>query len=128
MDAAAAGLGGPYNVVSPPGFTTMEELLEACVRATGSDAELRWVEPETILRAGVEPWSDLPIWIPPGELHATLHRCGVGKALGAGLKCRPVAETVADTWAWLQRIGGVPPQRPDRPSVGLDPQVEASLL
>jgi len=128
LDAAAAGLHGPYNMISPSGFTTMRELLETCVRVTGSDAELRWVEPEAILGAGVEPWTDLPIWIPPGEAHATIHEADVAKAVAAGLKCRPVTETVADTWEWLQRIGGEPPQRPDRPKVGLDPQVEASLI
>jgi 2'-hydroxyisoflavone reductase len=128
LAAAGEGLGGAYNVVSPPDFTTMGELLETCVQVTGSDAELRWTEPERILAAGVQPWMDLPIWLPPGEDHATMHRSGVGKALAAGLKCRPVAETVADTWAWLRSIGGVAPQRPDRPQVGLDPDVEASLL
>jgi nucleoside-diphosphate-sugar epimerase len=128
LDAAVAGLGGPYDVVSPPGFTTMRELLETCVEITGSDAELRWTDPERILQAGVEPWQDLPIWLPPGETHAMIHQAGVAKALAAGLKCRPVAETVADTWAWLRSIGGEPPQRPDRPQVGLDPEVEASLL
>jgi hypothetical protein len=48
--------------------------------------------------------------------------------VGAGLRCRPVAETVADTWRWLQQIGGAAPQRPDRPAVGLDPEVEAKVL
>ena len=30
---------------------------------------------------------------------------GTDRAQAAGLRCRPVAETVADTWAWL-RDGG----------------------
>ncbi|MFF8605032.1 NAD-dependent epimerase/dehydratase family protein [Streptomyces sp. NPDC015346] len=128
LDATEAGLHGPYNLVSPPGHTTTEELLEACVRVTGSDAELRWTAPETILAAGVEPWSDLPIWIPPGELYDAMHTADVSKALGAGLRCRPVAETVADTWAWLESIGGGAPQRPDRPQLGLSPEREAALL
>ncbi|MFD0854552.1 reductase, partial [Actinomadura adrarensis] len=128
LEAAREGLGGAYNVVSAPDFTTMGELLETCVRVTGSDAELRWTAPERILEAGVQPWTDLPIWIPPGEGHESIHESGVGKALAAGLKCRPVAETVADTWTWLRSIGGVAPQRPDRPQVGLAPDVEASLI
>jgi len=32
--------------VSEPGHTTMGDLLEACARATGSSAELRWTPPE----------------------------------------------------------------------------------
>lgn len=128
LDAAARGLGGAYNLVSPPGHTTMGHLLEECVRVTGSDAELRWTDPDTILAAGVEPWSQLPVWLPPGELHDMMHGGDVSKALAAGLRCRPVAETVRDTWAWLRSVGGTAPQRPDRPAVGLAPEAEAALL
>ncbi|WP_432011745.1 NAD-dependent epimerase/dehydratase family protein [Streptomyces cucumeris] len=128
LDAAQGGLGGAYNVVSPPGHTTMGELLESCVRVTGSDAELRWAAPETVLAAGIEPWSELPVWLPPGELYDTMHRGDVSKVLAAGLRCRPVAETVADTWTWLSALGGVAPHRPDRPPVGLDAEREAEVV
>ncbi|MEV4949964.1 NAD-dependent epimerase/dehydratase family protein [Streptomyces sp. NPDC053755] len=128
LDAAGAALSGPYNLVSPPGHTTMGDLLDACVQVTGSDAELRWTDPETILAAGVEPWSDLPVWIPPGELYDAMHTADVSKAVASGLRCRPVRETVADTWAWLESIGGAAPQRPDRPSLGLAAEREAALL
>ncbi|WP_336208596.1 NAD-dependent epimerase/dehydratase family protein [Nonomuraea sp. LPB2021202275-12-8] len=127
LDAAARGLGGAYNVVSPPGFVTMRELLETCVRVTGSDAELRWLEAQEILAAGVEPWSDLPIWL-LGEDHDFMHGGDVSKAVAAGLRCRPVEETVAGTWEWLRGIGGRAPMRADRPPVGLDPALEAKLL
>ncbi|MFM9367508.1 NAD-dependent epimerase/dehydratase family protein [Streptomyces sp. Da 82-17] len=129
LDAARAGLSGPYNLIAPPGHTTTGALLEACVQVTGSDAELRWTAPETIVEAGVEPWTQLPIWVPPHtELHQALHNGDVSKALGAGLRCRPAEETVRDTWEWLQSIGGVAPQRPDRPQLGLAPEVEEKLL
>ncbi|MEI7034614.1 NAD-dependent epimerase/dehydratase family protein [Streptomyces pratensis] len=128
LDASARGLHGAYNTVSRPGHTTMGELLDACVDVTGADAELRWTDPEVLTSAGVEPWSDLPIWLPEGELHDSLHRGGHVKAYAAGLRCRPVAETVADTWSWMCDRGGVAPRRADRPSVGLDPLLEAKLL
>ncbi|MFB7473402.1 NAD-dependent epimerase/dehydratase family protein [Kitasatospora sp. NPDC056184] len=128
LDALGAGLGGPYDLVAPPGHSSTGELLEACAAVTGSDAELRWTAPEAIAAAGIEPWSQLPFWVPPGEFHATMHGASVGKAVAAGLRCRPTAETVADTWAWLRSIGGVAPRRPDRPAVGLDPEAEAKAL
>lgn len=128
LDAAGHGLGGPYNLVSPPGHTTMAELLESCVRVTGSGAELRWTDPETILTAGVEPWTELPVWVPPGEFHDALHQGGVSRAVAAGLRCRPVAETVADTWAWLCALDGEPPRLPGLPPVGLDLRKEAEIL
>ncbi|TMR00424.1 NAD-dependent epimerase/dehydratase family protein [Actinomadura soli] len=128
LDAIEQGLGGPFDLVSPPDHTTMQELLEACIHTTDSDAELVWTPPETILEAGIEPWMDLPIWLPPGEDYDTLHRGNVAKALSTGLRCRTVQETVADTWEWLQSIGGRAPQRPDRPTVGLDAETEAKVL
>ncbi|WNI16050.1 reductase [Actinacidiphila sp. ITFR-21] len=128
LDALAAGRGGPYNVISEPGHTTMGELLAECVRVTGSSARLRWAAPEVIAAAGIEPWTQLPVWLPPGEEHDALHGADVSRALGAGLRCRPVGETVADTWAWMRGLPGPLPQRPDRPPVGLDPEVERRVL
>lgn len=128
LSAAERGLGGAYNVVSPVGFATMGDLLQACIDATGSSATLRWVDPAVLASAGAEPWMDLPAWLPPGEAHDTMHGADVSKAIAAGLLCRPISETVSDTWSWLSSIGGVAPQRPDRPVVGLAPEVEATIL
>ncbi|MFB9238303.1 NAD-dependent epimerase/dehydratase family protein [Plantactinospora siamensis] len=127
LDALAAGRHGPYNVVSPSGHTTMGELLHACATATGSTADLRWWDPDRILAAGIEPWTELPVWLPPGEQHDTMHRGDVSRALAAGLRCRPVTDTVTDTWTWLRDLPAAP-QRPDRPRAGLDPDREAALL
>lgn len=127
--AVEQGLSGPFNLISPQGHATMGELLEACVRVTGGPAELRWTAPEIVLDAGIEPWTQLPVWVPPGsDMHDALHSADVSRAVATGLVCRPVGETVADTWRWLREIGGEAPQRPDRPRKGLDPEVEAKVL
>ena len=129
LDAGAGGLSGPYNVVSPRGHATMGELLDACAAVTGSDAELRWTDPDVVLGAGIAPWTGLPVWVPPdSDLHDTLHGADTSRAAAAGLRCRPVTETVADTWNWLRDIGGVAPQRLDRPVLGIDPETEAKAL
>jgi nucleoside-diphosphate-sugar epimerase len=128
LDAAAERRAGPVNLVSPPGHTTMGELLETAAEVTGGRAELRWTDPETIAAAGIEAWTQLPVWLPPGPEHDFMHGADVSRALAAGLRCRPVRETVADTWAWLSALGGAAPQRTDRPQVGLDPAVEAKVL
>ncbi|MEV5309092.1 SDR family oxidoreductase [Streptomyces sp. NPDC052610] len=122
-------LSGPYNLVSPRGHATIGSLLEACARVTGGTAELCWTDPELILEAGIEPWTQLPVWVPPNsDLHEALHCADVSRAVAAGLRCRPVEETVADTWSWLRELGGVAPLRPDRPHKGLDPETEATVL
>ncbi|MFF8968195.1 SDR family oxidoreductase [Streptomyces sp. NPDC014995] len=129
LGAVERELSGPYNLVSPQGHTTTGALLDACARVTGAAAELRWTAPEVILDAGIEPWTQLPVWVPPGsDMYDALHSADVSRAVVTGLACRPVEETVADTWRWLQDIGGTAPQRPDRTAKGLDPEVEAKVL
>ncbi|MFF4955286.1 NAD-dependent epimerase/dehydratase family protein [Streptomyces chattanoogensis] len=128
LDAVRDGLGGAYNLVSELGHATMGDLLESCVRATGSAAELRWTAPEEVLAAGIEPWTELPVWLAPGELRDAIYGPDVTKALATGLRCRPIAETVTDTWSWLRSRGGTAPHRPDRPAVGLPPEKENAAL
>lgn len=129
LDAVEQELTGPYNLMSPQGHATMGTFLDACVATVGGTAELRWTEPEVILDAGIEPWTQLPVWVPPGsDLHDALHSADVSRAVATGLRCRPVEETVADTWRWLQDIGGTAPMRADRALKGVDPEVEAKVL
>ena len=119
---------GEYNVVSEPNRTSLGELLGLAKTVTGSDGVIHWADPATLVTAGVKPWTDLPIWLPAGEDHETMHEADVSHAIAAGLRIRPLAETVADTWTWLQSIGGVAPQRPDRPPLGLSPERERALI
>jgi hypothetical protein len=101
VTAAADQLTGVFNVVSAPGHTTMHELLTCCVEVTGNDATLRWTAPAAVLAAGVQPWSQLPIWVPPGHPLRAMHETDTSRARSAGLRCRPVRNTVADVWQWL---------------------------
>lgn len=128
LDAVSAGMIGPVNVVSRPGHASMGELLDACVAVTGSGARLRWTPEELLAEHFVEPWTELPCWVP--ELAPTMagHLAArVERATESGLRCRPVTETVADTWAWLQ-AGGVPVPRPGLPPVGLPAEKERAVL
>src|ERR1022692_4172148 len=92
-----------------------------------ADANLVWVAPEVIDAAGIEPWIELPVWVPPYGEGASLHDGNVSAILAAGLVCRPVQETVTDTWRWLQTEGD-PPVGAGRPQHGLDPDREREVL
>jgi nucleoside-diphosphate-sugar epimerase len=127
LDAATGRLAGAYNLVSRSGHTTMGELLEVAAEVTGGRAALRWLDPEAVLAAGIRPWTQLPLWLPPGPAHEFLHAGDVSRAHAAGLRTRPVRETVADTWAWLGSLSSMP-RHADGPAVGLDPAVEAAVL
>jgi hypothetical protein len=106
----------------------MGELLRVAAEVTGGRAELVWASAEQIEAAGIAAWTDLPIWMTPGKDHDYIHRGDVSKAVGAGLRVRPVSETIADTWAWLQSLPGPAPQRADRAPVGVSPELEAKAL
>jgi hypothetical protein len=127
LDNLVRGTTGAIDTVSPPGFTTIRALLEACVTATGSDAELVWVPEEVLDAEGAEPWTQLPCWVPStGEL-AGLMESDTSRAAETGLRCRPVEETVRDTWAWVQR-DGMPAPREGLPLNGLPTELEQRLL
>lgn len=126
LSSAERHVTGVFNTVSQPGHATMGELLDACQAVTGGGAELVWTPPETIAEAGIAPWTELPIWVPPFSDLVGLHTGDVSAALRQGLRCRAIADTVADTWSWLQAEGD-PPSLSDG-SVGLDPAREAQVL
>ncbi|WP_030483832.1 NAD-dependent epimerase/dehydratase family protein [Nocardioides aequoreus] len=88
-------------------ITTMGELLEAVAEGVGSDARLFWAHPGFLRRHQVEPWAgprSLPLWLPE-EMGGMLTH-DVCATFEAGLRTRPVAETAADTLAWLRTPAG----------------------
>jgi 2'-hydroxyisoflavone reductase len=123
--AADRGLSGAYDTVSRPGHATMSSLLVAARDVIGSDARFVWADPEVIEAAGIEGWTELPVWAPPAGETAGLHSGDTSRVFAAGMVCRPVTETVADTWAWLQAEGDPPP---GRFAHGLDPAKEQAVL
>jgi hypothetical protein len=89
----------------------MAELLDRIAAAVGAHCRFHWVDGEAILAAGVEPWTELPLWL-PGPDWAGVFRADAGRALAAGLTFRPVEETATDTLAWAKGAG---PQRATLP-------------
>ncbi|MGY1710939.1 NAD-dependent epimerase/dehydratase family protein [Geodermatophilus sp. SYSU D00758] len=127
VDAAAAGRAGAVNATGPAGMATLGGLLELCREVTGGDADWVPVPEEELLAAGVEPWVHLPLWLPRGTAR-TAWDVDTTRARELGLPSRPLRETVADTWAWLQTVDTLPepPHRLPRP--GLPRELEAVLL
>lgn len=127
LAASDRRLAGTFNALSRPGHTTMGELLAVCGEVTGSGARVHWVSPDAVLAAGVAPWSGLPIWVPEGHPVRPLHETNADRAAAEGLRCRPVGDTVSDTWRWLVATGRAAAMRWADPDFGIDPVVEAAL-
>lgn len=114
---------GAYNVVAPrEPDRTYGALIEACLEVTSGTAELLWGEPEWLLEQGVREWTEIPLWRTPRGTWAVSGQ----KAAGAGLHCRSLRETVADTWADFQEHP--PVLHPRQAEHGMDPAREAQLL
>ncbi len=121
VEARASGI---YNATGPERPLPMGELLEVCRAAGGGGAEFTWVEEAFLLAQGVQPWSDLPLWIAASDpSSAGFHRFDCRKAIAAGLRFRPVADTVRATLAW---DAGRPAEHAWR--AGITREREAELL
>jgi hypothetical protein len=66
------------------------------------------------------------MWL-PADVARTAWQVDTTRARQLGLPSRPVAESVADTWAWMQRSDRPAPPS-GRPLPGLPPDLEAALL
>jgi len=93
---------GIYNATGPDRELSMGEFLDACKLVTGSVAAFHWASREFLAEHKVEPWSDMPVWIPDTEEDAGFSRVDVSKAIDAGLQFRPLEETIRDTIAWAE--------------------------
>jgi 2'-hydroxyisoflavone reductase len=111
-----------------PGTESMAHLLEACVRETGSGARLVWVDDAFVAGHDVAEWTGLPAWALPGGEAAAVWDVHSDRAVEAGLVCRPLAETVRDTWAWLRDVEGLTDEDGRVNGHGIPPEQEAAML
>jgi 2'-hydroxyisoflavone reductase len=114
---------GVYSVTGPDYELTMGVLLDTSKEVSGSDSNIHWASVEFLNQNNVAPWSDMPVWIPDSVEDAGFSRFDVSKAIRAGLKFRPLKDTVRDTIEWANT----------RPTdyewrAGLKPEREQELL
>ena len=91
---------GIFNGVGPGYALTTRQMLETGVAACNAQAQLTWVSEEFLLQAGVQPWSEMPVWVQ--EKECAFDTCSTAHARAAGLKFRPLTETFHDTLAWAR--------------------------
>lgn len=113
------GESGTYHATGPEKPLAFSTLFDACREVAGSDAAPVWVDEAFLLEYGIQPWSGLPLWAPMDSMG--LMQVDVGKALSAGLRFRPLVETVEDTLEWDRSHGTAL-------STGLSPAEESAAL
>jgi 2'-hydroxyisoflavone reductase len=92
---------GIYNAIGPGQPLSMEQFLNTCKEVSGSDARFTWVKEVFLQQNHVEPWSEMPMWLPTEDPEFSgMFTVNGAKALKDGLLHRPVEETIGDTLAW----------------------------
>jgi 2'-hydroxyisoflavone reductase len=97
---AENGTAGTFNAIGPPNPGRWGDVLQACVDAAGSDAKLVWVPAAWLEQNGMGGEDSFPIWVPPTGKFEGFHRWNNDRAEAAGLKFRPMADTVKGLLAW----------------------------
>ncbi len=114
---------GVFNATGPDYLLTMERLLEECKAVSGSNATFSWVDEDFLDANGVEPWMELPLWLPEKMSMSGMLAVNCKKAIEAGLSFRSLPDTIQDTLLWDNSR----PTDEERPA-GMKPAKESELL
>jgi 2'-hydroxyisoflavone reductase len=111
---------GVHNVTGFAGRVSMQDVLSACKCATSEPVTLTWASEEFLAEHKVQPYMQLPLWIPRDGRSVV----DCKKAIAAGMRFRPIADTVRDTLQWAAT------ERGDKPfaRTGLPAARERELL
>ncbi|HEX2902352.1 MAG TPA: NAD-dependent epimerase/dehydratase family protein [Jatrophihabitans sp.] len=116
---------GTWEVTGPAHQISRGQLMAELRAVTNSTAEFTWVDDGFLTDAGVQGWTELPLWIPE-EAAPGVFAHDTAPAEAAGLACRPVRQTLQDVWDWMQAIPGG--WQPSERTPGLAAEREQQLL
>jgi 2'-hydroxyisoflavone reductase len=103
LHSAEHQVAGAFNAAGPAEPLTMAELLRLCADVTGAGVQFDWRDDEHLLAQGLVPYFVPPMWVPAQGPMAGIAAVDSSRAVAAGLRFRPAAETVEDTYRWWQR-------------------------
>ncbi|MCZ4272422.1 NAD-dependent epimerase/dehydratase family protein [Maritalea porphyrae] len=95
---AANGFGGNFNITSSP--MRFADLLQVIATKTGSQPEINWVTNSEIVAANISPWTNVPMMPPDSPQFKHFFEVDTSKAIKAGLRCRPLPETLLPLINW----------------------------
>jgi 2'-hydroxyisoflavone reductase len=132
LDLAERRVGGTFSATGPERPLDVHHVLAVAREVSGSDVRFVRVAERFLLDQGVEPFDHLPLWLalPENPAFSGFFDVDVTRAAAAGLRFRPLGETIADTLAW-ERERGVAPSKDYGPKAlasGLEPAREEELL
>ena len=99
IQSAEQKITGVFNTWGNASFA-FGEFLNACQVSDKDPAELVWITEQQLSDNEVQPWSDLPLWL-PSEYKAYFNATDE-KAIQRGLTYRSIEETIQNTRSWLE--------------------------
>lgn len=101
IKAVEEDITGIFNVTSQSLALTFGKMLDEIKAATESDAQIIWASEKFLTENSVAPWSEMPFYLPESDAETkNFLSMNVDKALGKGLKIRPLEKTVLEVLNW----------------------------
>ncbi|MGA9342412.1 MAG: epimerase [Rhodanobacteraceae bacterium] len=116
---------GVFNATGPNRPMTMREMLGGITDAIHSSGQLTWVPADFLDKHQVQPWSDMPAWVPAQGDTAGFARRSNRAAIDAGLTFRSLGATAIDTLTWFRTL---PADRQSNLKAGLSSARETRVL
>ena len=127
VEELRAALGDDFERVRAEGAAlSIDEAVAYATRGRGERKRPSsgWASltPAELEEERVQPWVDLPLWLPAGTPgRAGFFALDPSRALAAGLHTRPLSDTIRDTHAWSAARDG------SGPRIGISLEREADL-
>jgi len=92
---------GVYNVTSDNGVYDLGTVIDVAAKVTGADVRPVWVPDSFLTEQAIQPWMELPLWLPSEVLG--MSRVSAKKAYAAGLSLMSLEEMIRSTLDWYQQ-------------------------
>lgn len=98
LHCATKKITGIYNTTGPEPNLSLHDFINRTHKALKSKTKLIETSHSELEQIGVEPWKDIPMWMPNDKQF--IHRITSAKARAAGLTNRPLEETMQAINEW----------------------------
>jgi 2'-hydroxyisoflavone reductase len=95
---AANRKAGVFHAVGPAPPHTLNQVLDTCREASGSNASWVWASEPFLVERKVEFWSDLPVCVTEDAIGVM--DVNIERAVREAIRFRPLLQTVRETLAW----------------------------
>ena len=118
---------GTFNATGPRSALNTAEFLGGMRAALSGSNDIKfiWVPTAFLAEQKVEPWGDMPVWIPRSQADSAISTVSNARAVAQGLTFRSLATTTVDALDWFKAL---PAERRSALRAGIKPEREAAVL